>query len=396
MVNKIAVIKDNDNLFEAIKYFSIKYLVDKSNSGDETDNYLDSHINYALKWKTRNKTYVINEKLSHGQYDIKYDNLDIVIIIKRMGNPLALECKTVYHEEMELHIENSEENNATLSKFLEDSGNYYVKTVLDKQKENKKTTVYVFDDYWETVEKRLNRKLSTVYLGGKETELYDNIKEFLDPETEEEFTNYGIPYKLNILLHGYPGTGKTSLIFSLASELGMDVALFTFTNKTTDADFMRAMRRLPDNTIVVFEDIDTLFVSRKKNDEFKNNISFSGLLNLLDGIAHIHKQIIFMTTNCFMVLDKALVRPGRVDINIEFKYATKKQMKGMFEAYFPKQNNSFKEFYTKVKNIRLTTAMLQQFFFIHRKDQNILDYIEELEKVSNENDYENNKEVLYT
>ena len=67
-------------------------------------------------------------------------------------------------------------------------------------------------------------------------------------------------------------------------------------------------RRLPSNTILVLEDIDVLFECRKKNDENKSAISFSGLLNCLDGIAHSDKQIIIMTTNCKMVLNKALTR----------------------------------------------------------------------------------------
>ena len=76
----------------------------------------------------------------------------------------------------------------------------------------------------------------------------------------------------------------------------MGVALLSFTRKMEDSDFMRALRRLPDDTILVIEDIDTLFESRKKNDENKNNITFSALLNTLDGIAHSHGQIIIMKT----------------------------------------------------------------------------------------------------
>ena len=52
----------------------------------------------------------------------------------------------------------------------------------------------------------------------------------------------------------------------------------------------------------------------KRMMTFKNNITFSGLLNTLDGIAHVDKQIIIMTTNHPLVLDAALKRPGRVDL----------------------------------------------------------------------------------
>ena len=125
-------------------------------------------------------------------------------------------------------------------------------------------------------------------------------------------------------------------------------------------------------------------------------MSFSGLLNSLDGIGHIDKLIVCMTTNCYMVLDKALVRPGRVDLNIGFKYSNKRQIKTMFEKFLPKQKDKFTEFYKQIKNLKITTAVLQQYLFGHIKDENILDYIEELEKLANENDYDKNKEVLYT
>ena len=174
----------------------------------------------------------------------------------------------------------------------------------------------------------------------------------------------------------------------------MDIALLPFTVKMTDVDFISAMRRLPENTMLVLEDIDSLFEARKKNDEMKNNISFSGLLNSLDGIAHIDKQVIFMTTNCFMILDKALVRPGRIDMNIEFKYANKKQIKCMFEKFLPDQKEKFKEFYEEIKHYNLTTAMLQQFLFPNRKNDNILDYLDELKTLSSDNNYE--KKDLYT
>ena len=42
----------------------------------------------------------------------------------------------------------------------------------------------------------------------------------------------------------------------------------------------------------------------------KNAITFSALLNTLDGIAHSHGQIVIMTTNHPLVLDSALKRPG--------------------------------------------------------------------------------------
>ena len=67
-----------------------------------------------------------------------------------------------------------------------------------------------------------------------------------------------------------PGTGKTSLIFALASELDLDIAILHFDSKLTDVRFMQAIQRMPKKSILVIEDVDHLFIERKKNDEYKN------------------------------------------------------------------------------------------------------------------------------
>ena len=135
---------------------------------------------------------------------------------------------------------------------------------------------------------------------------------------------------------------------------------------------------------------------RKKNDENKSGISFSGLLNSLDGISHLDNQIIVMTTNCKMVLDNALTRPGRIDMDIEFKYSTKKQIKTMFYKFLPKQTNRFDEFYNEIKNLKITTAILQQYLFGNINCDNILTTIEELKNICSKNNYDFKKDTLYT
>ena len=133
----------------------------------------------------------------------------------------------------------------------------------------------------------------------------------------------------------------------------------------------------------------------KKNDENKNNITFTALLNSLDGIAHAHGQMIFMTTNHPLVLDSALKRPGRVDFSLKFDYANKNQIEKMYKTFLPNQSEHFKQFYKSVKHFKLTTAMLQQFFFGNKNCDSILSKIEELEKLCNENKYESNH-TLYS
>lgn len=51
-------------------------------------------------------------------------------------------------------------------------------------------------------------------------------------------------------------------------------------------------------------------------------VTFSGLLNAIDGVASADERILFMTTNHVDRLDPALIRPGRVDVKQHFSYCT--------------------------------------------------------------------------
>lgn len=57
-----------------------------------------------------------------------------------------------------------------------------------------------------------------------------------------------------------------------------------------------------------------------------SRVTLSGLLNALDGVASAEDRIIFMTTNHVDCLDKALIRPGRIDFKQYFGNCTHKML----------------------------------------------------------------------
>ena len=63
------------------------------------------------------------------------------------------------------------------------------------------------------------------------------------------------------------------------------------------------------------------------NHKPASQISFPGLLNAIDGVASHEGHILIMTTNYCERLDPALIRPGRVDVEIEFGYASKETIR---------------------------------------------------------------------
>jgi hypothetical protein len=59
---------------------------------------------------------------------------------------------------------------------------------------------------------------------------------------------------------------------------------------------LQLMQTVPSNSIVVLEDVDSVFVKREHSNN-DTKVTFSGLLNALDGVASSEGQVLFMTTN---------------------------------------------------------------------------------------------------
>ena len=185
------------------------------------------------------------------------------------------------------------------------------------------------------------------------------------------------------------------MIFTIASELNRDVAILNFNKDVDDNVFMRALRRLPKNAIFVLEDIDVLFKERKENDNFKSMITFSGLLNSLDGMAFKDNLITIMTTNYECNLDSALKRPGRIDKQIHFGFAKEDQVKSMYVKFFKKNSgDDFKLFYKQIKGLNFTTAMIQQYFMWHMfNPENLIEDIAEFKDICSKHNYEKKLEL---
>ena len=92
-------------------------------------------------------------------------------------------------------------------------------------------------------------------------------------------------------------------------------------------------------------------------------VSFSGILNVLDGMARKNGLITFMTTNYVNRLDKALIRPSRVDVIMKFKDATEDQIKQMYSRFFPERDD-FDKFYNKISHIHFSICAIQKFLCI--------------------------------
>jgi len=96
-------------------------------------------------------------------------------------------------------------------------------------------------------------------------------------------------------------------------------------------------------------------------------VTFSGLLNALDGVRSQEGRILMMTTNHREKLDPALLRPGRADVHVKLDWASEKQMKGLFKKFFPESTpEEQEEFANQLPEYKINMAKLQGHFLVHR------------------------------
>lgn len=125
-------------------------------------------------------------------------------------------------------------------------------------------------------------------------------------------------------------------------------------NEFNDRSLIKAVNDVPQNSVILFEDIDCKgsgkarakpgeWTSNKKMnvDDNKDVISammgvtLSGLLNVLDGFSAPENVLFVMTTNRFETLDRALLRPGRIDYRLFMGEASEHQKIERYRRFFP-------------------------------------------------------------
>jgi chaperone BCS1 len=181
----------------------------------------------------------------------------------------------------------------------------------------------------------------------------DDIKDYLEPETQKWYSDRGIPYRRGYLLHGPPGTGKSSLSFAVSGLLGLKLYVLSLASKTlSDAGLASLFEALPPRCVVLLEDIDTIDIAQTRQPIEKTDkptadatpakpiaepnckVSLSGLLNVIDGVASPEGRVLVLTTNHPEKLDPALIRPGRVDMKIQLRLAGKEAIAELFRSMY--------------------------------------------------------------
>ena len=219
---------------------------------------------------------------------------------------------------------------------------------------------------WSEQMERLPRPPESVVLReGLLEDLIADARRFLDGRSS--YVQRGIPYRRGYLLHGPPGTGKSSAVVAIATALGLDIAVLNLSNATLDdTDLVNRLADVPPNAIVLIEDIDCAFVARKSAEDKTSKITFSGLLNAIDGVAAGEGRLLFATTNHPERLDPALVRPGRIDRRVEIGLADREQLRRIFQRFFPAADPALAErFAASLPDRQLAMSAVQAYLVQH-------------------------------
>ncbi len=250
-----------------------------------------------------------------------------------------------------------------------------------------------------------NKTLDNIY-GENVKKIRDQFRYFIN--NKDWYKKKGIPYTFGLLLSGPPGVGKTSLIKALANETGYHIINMSLHNSMTktqlnnlfysekifvERDNMMESYIIPTTKrIYVIEDIDCMtdivldrefvksstddsivlktttnnFISDYEVEDKSEKLTLSFLLNLLDGVLEIPGRILIITSNYPERLDKALIRCGRIDLNINFKKCDRKMMLEMISNFY--DINLSDEDVNMLNEDTYTPAMLNQVLFTNKDD----------------------------
>lgn len=179
------------------------------------------------------------------------------------------------------------------------------------------------ESYWKIACKLPARSLSTVFTArGEAGRLLNHLRDF--ERKKGWYRARGLPYHTGVLLTGEPGTGKTSLIHAIASEMGRSLHYLNLGSVENDRQLtdLVSSGRGWERSILVIEDADATRadVSREApvaDGQERSPLTLSAMLNLLDGLLTPDGMVVIATSNHPERLDPALIRPGRFDLSLE-------------------------------------------------------------------------------
>lgn len=358
---------ENISLFNKI----IKYLAFQINSGELVAK------GYSCSYGDEGELYLATEPLAGATepFNIEYVNCDFTIrtIFADDQKPTAFD---IYGPSVEL-----------VQKFLKHAsvpchlgGRFVIKKIVKNAVDAVPENICVVKNF------------ENLFLSKENTmRIRDGLKNF--DNSKVVYQKFGLPYKKGYLFYGQPGTGKTATALAIAREMDRPIYKLKFSDIKDETGLTSLVKLLHPGSLLLVEDIKieeekVEIVIAQTDPEGKKKKSKKGkdaspappddddddvqpsyqvekktkglaldlLLNLLDGYTGLDDVIIIFTSNFPETIKKALIRPGRIDEKIEFKYADRFQIRNMLK-FFMEYDISDKDL-DEIPEHKFSTAMV--------------------------------------
>lgn len=139
-----------------------------------------------------------------------------------------------------------------------------------------------------------------------------DLESFL--KSKQYYHRLGRVWKRSYLLCGPSGTGKSSFVAGMAKFLSYDVYDVDLSKVSSDSDLKMLLLQTTNKSVIVIEDLDRYLIEKS------TAVSLSGFLNFMDGIFSCcgEERVMVFTVNGKDQVDPTVLRPGRIDVHIQF------------------------------------------------------------------------------